>query len=187
MKEEYMTSVERMKAAINLEKPDRVPIAPIVGGDLPAEYFGKSTAEMHREPIKGLDLQLKFFDEMGGWDGYNTYPLVKPGYILGGFKYKAPGQELPDNYFGQFDEGEWMTLEDYKTIADKGWFKFVSDEYIYRISDWTPEDVVNGMAERGVLLLAREDGRFRAVTHYWISDADIERTIEAMREVVGDD
>lgn len=143
MKEEYMTPVERMTAAINLEKPDRVPIAPIVGGDLPAKYYGISTAEMHKKPIKGLDLQLKFFDEFGGWDGYNTYPLVKPGYILGGFKYKAPGQELPDNYFGQFDEGEWMKVEDYKTVADKGWLKFVSDEYIYRISDWTPEDVVN--------------------------------------------
>jgi len=27
-------------------------------------------------------------------------------------------------------------------------------------------------------------GRFRAVTHYWISDGDVERTIQAVREVV---
>jgi len=42
---------------------------------------------------------------------------------------------------------------------------------------------VAGLKERGVLLLGRLEGRFRAVTHYWISDEDIERTIEALREV----
>ena len=141
MKEEYMTPEERMTAAINLEEPDRVPIAPLVGMDLAATYFGLNTAEMHREPIKGLDVMLKFFDEFGGWDGYSTFPLYKSGYLLAGFKVKAPGQELPDDYFLQFDEGEWMKLEDYKTITDIGWSKFVSNEYIYRISDWTPEDV----------------------------------------------
>ncbi len=143
MKEEYMTPEERMTAAMNLEKPDRVPIAPIVGMDLPAHYYGLSSAEMHKEPIKALDAMVKFFDEFGGWDGYTSLPLYKKGYILGGFKFKAPGQELPDgpNYFGQFDEGEWMKVEDYKTVADVGWYKFVADEYIYRISDWTPEDV----------------------------------------------
>jgi len=139
-----MTPAERMTAAINLKEPDRVPIAPIVGMDLPAKYYGLSTAEMHREPIKGLEVMVKFFDEFGGWDGYTTLPLVKLGYILAGLKFKAPGQELPDapNYFGQFDEGEWMKVEDYKTVADIGWAKFVSEEYIFRISDWTPEDVI---------------------------------------------
>ena len=48
----------------------------------------------------------------------------------------------------------------------------------------TPKEVVKGLAERGVLVLGREDGRFRAVTHYWIDDEDIERAIEAVREVV---
>jgi threonine aldolase len=48
----------------------------------------------------------------------------------------------------------------------------------------TPDEVVAALAERGVWLLGRVGGRFRAVTHYWISDEDIERTIGAMREVV---
>jgi threonine aldolase len=47
----------------------------------------------------------------------------------------------------------------------------------------TPEEVVSGLKERGVLLLGRLEGRFRAVTHYWISDEDVEKTIQAMREV----
>ena len=47
----------------------------------------------------------------------------------------------------------------------------------------TQNEVVDGLAERGVLLLGRLEGRFRAVTHYWISDEDVERTIAAMQEV----
>jgi len=48
----------------------------------------------------------------------------------------------------------------------------------------TPEKVVSALAERGVLLLGRELGRFRAVTHYWITDEDIEHTIQAMTEIL---
>lgn len=49
----------------------------------------------------------------------------------------------------------------------------------------TPEQFVDGLAARGVLLLGRENGRFRAVTHYWISDEDIEQTLRACAEVLG--
>jgi len=49
----------------------------------------------------------------------------------------------------------------------------------------TPGEVVDGLAERGIRILGRENGRFRAVTHYWITDEDIERTLQAMREVMG--
>ena len=72
MKEEYMTPQERMTAAINLEKPDRVPINPLIGMNLAATYYGLNTVEMNKYPIKGLDIILKFFDEFGGWDGYRN-------------------------------------------------------------------------------------------------------------------
>jgi len=48
----------------------------------------------------------------------------------------------------------------------------------------TQDEIVDSLAERGILLLSRLEGRFRAVTHYWISDEDIERAIEALREVM---
>ncbi len=48
----------------------------------------------------------------------------------------------------------------------------------------TPDEVVEALSERGILMLGREHGRFRAVTHYWITDDDIERTISAVREAV---
>ncbi len=49
----------------------------------------------------------------------------------------------------------------------------------------TPEEVADGLDERGVRILGRENGRFRAVTHYWITDEDIDRTLQAMQEVMG--
>ena len=48
----------------------------------------------------------------------------------------------------------------------------------------TPEEVVTALAERGVRVLGRIDGRFRAVTHYWITDEDVERTVQALRQAV---
>lgn len=51
----------------------------------------------------------------------------------------------------------------------------------------TEEEVVAGLEARGIWLLGRELGRFRAVTHYWISDEDIETTIAALREITAVD
>ena len=48
----------------------------------------------------------------------------------------------------------------------------------------TQDEVVAGLEERGVRVLGRVGGRFRAVTHYWITDEDIEVAVQAMREVV---
>jgi threonine aldolase len=48
----------------------------------------------------------------------------------------------------------------------------------------TTDEIVAALAERGVRVLGRIDGRFRAVTHYWITDEDVERTVQALREVV---
>lgn len=48
----------------------------------------------------------------------------------------------------------------------------------------SPEQVRDGLAQRGILVMGREDGRFRAVTHYWITDEDIEQTIRAVEEIL---
>ena len=51
----------------------------------------------------------------------------------------------------------------------------------------TPEQVVEELAGQGVRVLGRVNGRFRAVTHYWIGDEDVERTIEAVGAVLWGD
>ena len=48
----------------------------------------------------------------------------------------------------------------------------------------TPEEIVAGLEARGVRVLGRIGGRFRAITHYWINDEDIDHAVSAMTEVV---
>jgi threonine aldolase len=48
----------------------------------------------------------------------------------------------------------------------------------------TTEEVAVLLAREGIKVLPRPDGRFRAVTHLWISDDDVARTIEAVRAIV---
>ncbi len=47
-----------------------------------------------------------------------------------------------------------------------------------------PQEFLRRLREQGVLVLGREDGRFRAVTHYWITDEDIEATLRAVEAVL---
>ncbi len=44
-----------------------------------------------------------------------------------------------------------------------------------------PQEFLSRLREQGVLVLGREDGRFRAVTHYWITDEDVETTLRAVK------
>lgn len=48
----------------------------------------------------------------------------------------------------------------------------------------SPEEMEAALARGGVLVNSRGGRQFRAVTHYWIDDSDIERAIRAMREAV---
>jgi threonine aldolase len=47
-----------------------------------------------------------------------------------------------------------------------------------------PQEIEAELAERGVLLNNRGGRCFRAVTHFWINDDDIKRTLQAMEEIV---
>ena len=56
-----------------------------------------------------------------------------------------------------------------------------------RGDDGQPADVtplVTTAAKSGVLLSGGDDGRIRAVTHYGISEADIERALTALAEAM---
>ncbi|NLE44343.1 MAG: low-specificity L-threonine aldolase [Chloroflexi bacterium] len=50
----------------------------------------------------------------------------------------------------------------------------------------TPEDIEAALRKRGVLILARVGGRFRALTHYYVSDEDIDRVITEMHAVLAE-
>ncbi|MBC8163893.1 MAG: low-specificity L-threonine aldolase [Roseiflexaceae bacterium] len=51
-------------------------------------------------------------------------------------------------------------------------------------SRWTPAALTHALAERGLLIGEIGRGRLRAVTHYGIEAADVERAVAIVREVV---
>jgi threonine aldolase len=48
----------------------------------------------------------------------------------------------------------------------------------------TTAEVIGGLKRRGVLIGAEGERHFRLVTHYWIDDAGVEKTIAAFRSVL---
>jgi threonine aldolase len=48
----------------------------------------------------------------------------------------------------------------------------------------TAPEIEDALKARGVLILSRDAASFRAVTHYWIDDADVEHTLAVLRSIL---
>ncbi len=132
MRNETMTSIERIECAMNLEKPDRVPIWPDVTTAAAAALTDEKIWEVcHQGFDAQQDLELKLFDQYGGWDGANP-ALTDEVFTMGGNKVLKPTKDSPET---QFVEGEYTKYEDYEIIAEIGWFNFVKEHLIFRITD----------------------------------------------------
>jgi len=157
MRGETMNAKERMACAIHLEKPDRVPICPLVMTSSAAALTGQKNWELvHRGYDAQLDAEIRFFDEFGGWDG--VHPALTPEvFTLAGFKVKKPTEESPEI---QFLESEYTRYEDYEIIAETGWMNFVNQHLIHRVADIkTPE-------EHSQLFTEAQNGIFKAIEEY---------------------
>jgi hypothetical protein len=133
-----MSATERVECAIHLEKPDRVPIWPDVTTSAAAALTGQKNWEaVHQGFAAQQDLELRLFDEYGGWDIAN--PALTPEvFTVGGFKVQKPTEDSPEI---QFLESDYTKYEDYEVIAELGWFGFVKDHLMYRVSELgTPEE-----------------------------------------------
>ena len=145
MPKETMTGWERVWAAANGEKPDRVPVVPVFGG-YAATYQGMSQGDFYRDMAEGVDAMLKTFDDVGGWDAIwgggvffdKRYWNLAARYPM---EVKEPGIDTPDDYVIQLHESEVLTYDDYDRIAEEGYRKFFDEDIIFRISDYTPENV----------------------------------------------
>jgi hypothetical protein len=147
---ETMNSVERVHAAVSLEKPDRVPIAILATADPFSTIAGITSAEFYADPQKANDIIFKVFDDFGGWDldlgslvGNDAFMIKTVMSLALGLKLKYPGIDLPDDYPYQAFEDEVLKTEDYDTIAEIGWVKFMTEDFIFRILDITPEELNN--------------------------------------------
>ena len=151
---ETMTREERVWAAFRLEKPDRVPVDILATAAAFGKVSGISQVEFFNNQEKARETISKVFDDMGGWDldcGSATLPSMEHYKLVFtmamGLKMEFPGLDLPDDYQCQATEEEVLKLEDYETIAEIGWAKFVLEDYLFRILDITPEGLTNSLIE----------------------------------------
>ena len=168
---ETMSSKERVMAAMQLEKPDRVPIDILASGAPFARIAGITQTEFFSNEEKAFDAINKVFDYTGGWDldlasiPAKSLAMAKTGITLAlGLKLAFPGIELPDDYSYQACEEEVLKPEDYDTIAEIGWQKFMFEDFAFRILDITPEDLQKTLEETApVFFRAIDEWRKRGV------------------------
>ncbi len=149
MSKEIMTHEERVWAAASLEKPDHVPVdilattayAQATGWTV-ADWYFNMTSEQQQASID------KVWDYTGGWDmdlasiaTGGDRSLAQISSITMGVKMKFPGMDLPENYTAQVLEQEVMKREDYDTVAEIGWQRFVDEDYQFRLVDATLEQL----------------------------------------------
>jgi hypothetical protein len=138
MAQETMTPEERLMAAIRLEKPDRVPVVPLMCTPATARLLDLEVWKILADGFQGqLDADLKVFETFGGWDGATPISDLDTACLLG-LKIKLPGEGEVE---AQVLEGENWSVEEYDLITEMGWLRFSSEVLAPRVSDNTAEDV----------------------------------------------
>lgn len=136
---------KRVLAAMNLEKPDRIPI--MLTGQAFFKWIDPKLvmADIFRrqEFVDELTIQafqLPVIDEMdsGPIIGYPTIGGLEAFAAMFFAKIKIPGRDLGEDALWNIDEQGPMTVEDYDTVIDKGW-EYVTTELYKRIG-FNPEN-----------------------------------------------
>ncbi len=135
MAKETMSSEERLWAAIRLEKPDRVPVDPLVSLDPLALLTGTVAGRLYTDRNMALQAKLKLYDRYQ----FDIFEELIPAFIEGHYLSEAiepkfPGKELPEDYVFQVVEKEVMKRSDYELIAGMGWNKFYFEDYLFRFA-----------------------------------------------------
>ena len=114
--------------ALNLEKPDRIPIFMSGQGFFKYVDPNATLADYFRRPkyVDDLLIQAAALPDLAEIDqapmcGYLTEASQAAFGAAYFAKTKLPGRDLPDDSLWNFDELGPMTEADYDTIIDKGW------------------------------------------------------------------
>lgn len=172
MQEKPMTSEERLQAAIQCEKPDRVPVCPMIYY-FAAFYAGITVHELWSDWSKYNMAIKKCWDDLGPWDiYYNICPVSPEAYqacLM--MKVKYPGVDLPADGICQFDEYEMMTPEDYDWIIDYSGPEFLlfSDWVVRILGKFMPRFEKPGWKARTLLgyKIAENFLKWRAHFRWW--------------------
>jgi uroporphyrinogen-III decarboxylase len=143
---EFLAREKRLDDALNLRKPDRVPVAPLVVHYYPTRIKGISNKEAMYETEK----TTKAWEEAAiqhNWDVAVPFGALRPARpleILGLKQFKWPGGGLRDNQPFQWVEDEYVRAEEYdEMLTDPN--GFAVKKLWPRISDTLGP--VSGLAE----------------------------------------
>jgi hypothetical protein len=127
-----MTRRERVEAAIALEKPDRVPVMPLMIS-FPIRHRGMTQGEAWRDFDKAFQAMLETFDDLGGFDMLpktNVYwPVLGGRFANAPIRNLIPGRQLAEDALAQINEKELFSRDDYDHIASVGWNAFWDEHY----------------------------------------------------------
>ena len=141
----------RVRAAINHEKGDRVPVSLSMDYKFPCRYRGITQGQYFRDRSLGARALREVFHELGGWDivtGAGNTTRVRD-IVEAPMKILVPGKDIGEDDVIQWEEEEVLTEADYDRIIDVGWRKFIEDFYP-RFRGWDPEGYHQRIANRAV-------------------------------------
>jgi hypothetical protein len=125
----YQRHEQRIRDAVTLKKPDRIPVVPN-GPAWPGRALGVPISEIATNPLISRQTIVDAYVGLGEIDG-----IQSPAYhvctlsIQWLSRVKRPGRELPRDELWQVDEAEIMKLEDYDKIVDQGFGPWLENYY----------------------------------------------------------
>jgi len=166
-KELYEEHLNRIKTAVALNKPDRVPVAPLANAFC-ARHMGIKMSEFCTNLEVSNRTIIQSFSNLGEIDALQSAFFYAPS--LGAIwlsKVKLPGRDLPEDEIWQVAEQELMTVEDYDAIISEGYNKFFEDylrerldnlgEKLQAMAEFMPQAKKN-IEELGIVLFC--EGNF---------------------------
>lgn len=131
----YNERFARIKAAVAMEKPDRVPVV-ILNDTFAPKHMGVKMSDYVKDVKLSSNTMLQSALELEGLDGVQL-TCINPDLLsmLWLSKMKVPGVELPEDQIWQVLEQEIMKVEDYDTIINNGWNTFSADYYKNRLDN----------------------------------------------------
>lgn len=131
----FLERLNRIKTAVALEKPDRVPVV-LLGDAFCANHLGVKMSEFCTKPELATRTMIQSLTSLGEFDGSEFLSMDASLFsVIWLSDMKLPGRELPEGMVWQVDETGPMTAEDYDTILTKGFMPVALDIINNRLRD----------------------------------------------------
>lgn len=124
---------QRIRDAVALKIPDRVPVVPN-GPAWPARHMGVKMTQVATTPTMSYRVIIAAYSGLGEIDG-----IQSPAYDVSTLpmmwlsRVKVPGRELPEDEIWQVDESGLMTPDDYDAIVAEGFESWLQQYYAERL------------------------------------------------------